>query len=437
MSATKWMASLVVGATLAGAAFAAMAQEQMVPSMVYRTGPYAPSGIPVADGYQDYMTLVNQRDGGINGVKLKVEECETQYNTERGVECYERLKAQGGTIFSPYSTGITYALIDRAPADKSVIFSQAYGRASATVGTIFPWVFTAPITYWGGASAGIQYFAKELGGKDKLKGKKVAYVYIDIAYGKEPIPVFQNYAEELGFKLELVPVPAPGLEQKSIWLQIRQMRPDFVYLQGWGAMNAVSLKEAAAVGFPRDKMLGVWYSAQDSDVQAAGAAAKNYKGLTFHGASRDLPILKQMKQIVLDKGLASNGGKHFGEIGYLRGALNALFVVEALTNAQEKYGKGKVVNGEQSRDGFEAINFTPERIKKLGLQDFIAPLKLSCDNHLGDGKALVVQWTGDQWKPVSDWIAPESQKLWPLYLKDAESYAREKNIAARNCAAKS
>src|SRR3546814_15272997 len=160
-----------------------------------RTGPYAPSGIPVADGFSDYVNLINERDGGLNGVKLRVEECETQYNTERGVECYERLKAQGGTIFSPYSTGITYALIDRAVADKSVIFSMGYGRASATVGNIFPWVFTAPATYWGAARAGVQYFAKEAGGKDKLKGKKIAYVYIDIAYGKETIPVFPNYAE--------------------------------------------------------------------------------------------------------------------------------------------------------------------------------------------------------------------------------------------------
>src|SRR3546814_19078498 len=100
---------------------------------------HAPSGIPVADGFSDYVNLINERDGGLNGVKLRVEECETQYNTERGVECYERLKAQGGTIFSPYSTGITYALLDRAAADKSVIFSMGYGRDSATVGNIFPW----------------------------------------------------------------------------------------------------------------------------------------------------------------------------------------------------------------------------------------------------------------------------------------------------------
>ncbi len=425
--------AIAAGAALLGAHVAASAQEQLIPSMVYRTGPYAPSGIPTADGFHDYIALLNARDGGLNGVKLKVEECETQYNTERGVECYSRLKAQGGTIFSPYSTGITYALTDRAGPDKSVIFSMAYGRASAMVGQYFPWVFNAPVTYWSGASAAIQFFAKEAGGKDKLKGKKIAHVFIDIPYGKEPNPVLQNYADELGFKLELVPVPAPGLEQKSIWLQVRQMRPDYVFLTGWGAMNAVSLKEAAAVGFPREKILGGWYTSQDSDTVGAGPAAKGFRGLTFHAASRDLPLLKSIKQHVVDKGMASQNGKHMGEIGYLRGVLNAVFTTEALRTAQGKFGN-KVMDGEQSRWGFENLDLTAAKLKQLGLEGFIQPIKISCDNHQGDGKMLVVQWEGDKWKHVSDWIAPENQKLMPLYLAGAESYAREKNITAQNCA---
>src|SRR3546814_11371804 len=86
MKATKWIAARVMGASLAGVAYAASAQEQVIPSMVYRTGPYAPSGIPVADGFSDYVNLINERDGGLNGVKLRVEECETQYNTERSEE---------------------------------------------------------------------------------------------------------------------------------------------------------------------------------------------------------------------------------------------------------------------------------------------------------------------------------------------------------------
>ena len=65
-------------------ATSAMAQEQYMPVMVYRTGQFAPLGVPWADGKLDYFKLVNAK-GGINGVKLKYEECETAYDTARGV----------------------------------------------------------------------------------------------------------------------------------------------------------------------------------------------------------------------------------------------------------------------------------------------------------------------------------------------------------------
>ena len=76
---------------------AAFAAEQFFPLLVYRSGPYAPNGIPFANGFADYLNLVNSRDGGINGVKITYEECETGYATDRGVECYERLKGKGPT----------------------------------------------------------------------------------------------------------------------------------------------------------------------------------------------------------------------------------------------------------------------------------------------------------------------------------------------------
>ena len=77
------------------AATPAVADEQFIPLLVYRTGSFAPLGIPWADGKIDYLKLVNARDGGVNGVKLTFEECETAYATDKGVECYERLKTRG------------------------------------------------------------------------------------------------------------------------------------------------------------------------------------------------------------------------------------------------------------------------------------------------------------------------------------------------------
>src|SRR5215469_348630 len=127
MNSMKLALLAVVAALVASPALAQ--NEQFFPSLVYRTGPYAPNGIPFANGFADYLTLLNARDGGINGVKIIFEECETGYATDRGVECYERLKGKGPTgaaAFSPLSTGITYALIERAPTDRIPVVSMGY-----------------------------------------------------------------------------------------------------------------------------------------------------------------------------------------------------------------------------------------------------------------------------------------------------------------------
>src|SRR5262245_66503353 len=85
----------------------ALAQnEQFIPALVYRTGAYASNGLPVANGIADYYTLLNERDGGINGVTLVWEECEFGYATDRGVELYALLKGKrttGSAYVVPFS----------------------------------------------------------------------------------------------------------------------------------------------------------------------------------------------------------------------------------------------------------------------------------------------------------------------------------------------
>ena len=105
----------------------AQAKEQFFPLLAYRTGAYAPNGTPWANGKQDYIKMINARDGGVNGVKLTFEECETGYATDKGVECYERLKGKTTTLFDPQSTGITFALTDKAPGDKMPLITVGYG----------------------------------------------------------------------------------------------------------------------------------------------------------------------------------------------------------------------------------------------------------------------------------------------------------------------
>lgn len=433
--------ALIAAAAAAGWGFwasEALAQnEQFIPRLVYRTGPYAPNGIPFADGYADYLDMINARDGGVNGVKITYEECETGYNNDKGVECYERLKNKGPTGASwvdPLSTGITYALIERATADKIPIFSMGYGRADASYGPVFPYVFTFPATYWAQADAMVTYIAEQEGGFNKLKGKKIDLVYLDSAYGKEPIPTLEKLAAKYGYRFKTHAVASPGIEQKATWLQIRQERPNWVLMWGWGVMNSTAIKEAAAVGYPMDHFIGVWWSGAEPDVIPAGKAAIGYKAGTFHGAGADYKAIQDILKYVYDKGHGHTTREKVGEVLYNRGVIDAMYELEALRTAQKKYGN-KPLTGEQIRWGFEHLNLTPSRIADLGAEGLIVPVKLSCEDHEGGGALRIQQWDGKHWKFVSGWIQPHEDMLRDMYKQSALKYAKEKNITPRNCAA--
>ena len=432
-----WACAAAAVAACAGASSAALAQanEQFFPVLVYRTGPYAPNGVPFANGYVDYLKLVNARDGGINGIRITFEECETGYATDRGVECYERLKDKGptgATAVHPLSTGITFAVTDKAFVDKVPIVTAGYGRADSVDGSVFHWNFPIGGTYWDAADMLVQHVGKREGGMDKLKGKKIALVYHDSPYGKEPIALLQERAKMHGYQLILLPVTHPGVEQKATWLQIRQQRPDYVFLWGWGVMNSTSIKEAVATGYPRNKMYGVWWSGAEPDVEPAGSGAKGYNALTFLAPAGQGAVHKDILRHVHDKGQGTGPREDVGEVLYNRGMTAAMMTVEAVKRAQSKYGK-KPLTGEQVRWGFENLSLDAGAIKKLGFDGFMTPVKASCEDHAGAHSGGIHTWDGKKWVLTKDTYQADQKIIQPMIRASAAQYAQDKNIKKRDC----
>lgn len=411
----------------------AQAAEQFIPLLVYRTGQFAPLGIPWADGKQDYLKLVNARDGGVNGVKLTYEECETAYDAAKGVECYERLKTKGtgASGFDPQSTGITFALTDKAFADKVSIETMGYGLSQSVDGTVFEWNFPLLGTYWTATDVMLQDIAKKE--KGSLKGKKIALVYHDSPYGKEPIPLLQRRAAAEGFEVALFPVTAPGVEQKSTWLQIRQQKPDYVLFWSAGVMTPAGIREAQASGYPREKMYAVWWAGSDHDVKDLGAGAKGYNAVTIHNSAAKDAVHTAIKTMVYDKGQGTGPADSVGTMAHTRGVMIAMLQVEAIRAAQEKYGKGKSMTPEQVRWGFENLNLTAERLKALGFGEIMRPVKTSCSNHMGTDWARIVQWDGGKWNITSDWYQADKTHIDPMIKEYSAKYAKEKNITPRTC----
>ena len=422
------LATAALGALMAaGPALA----DLVIPDLSYRTGPYAAGGIPFSDGYNDYFTLLNERDGGIGGVPIRLVECETGYNTEKGVECYESTKGEGSLVYQPLSTGITYQLIPKATADDIPIHSMGYGRTSAANGDVFSHVFNYPANYWNGASAAINHILETNGGD--INGKKIALVYHNSAYGKEPIRTLEELSKKHGFELVTLAVDHPGQEQKSQWLQIRRDKPDYVVMWGWGVMNQVAIQEAANIRFPMENFIGIWWSGAEIDVTSAGEAANGYKALALTAVGNDFPLFDDIQKYVVDAGKAAGAGDQIGTVPYNRGIYAAMLAQLAVEKAQEIHGVADITPA-MMRDGMEALSVTEERMAELGLPNFGPAFDVSCENHGGEGMVAVTQWDAakGQFVKISDFAPTDMDVIGPLIEADSAAYAAENNIAS-NC----
>jgi branched-chain amino acid transport system substrate-binding protein len=106
--------------------------------------------------------------------------------------------------------------------------------------------------------------------------------------------------------------------------------------------------------------------------------------------------------------------------------------VEAIRTAQERYGK-KPLTGEQVRFGFENLDLNAERLKQLGFEGVLRPIKVTCADHEGTRAARIHTWDGKKWNITSDWYTGDDTVIAPMVKESAAKYAAEKKITPAAC----
>jgi branched-chain amino acid transport system substrate-binding protein len=408
---------------------------QFLPVLGGREGALKSVYIPVTNGYLDYLTLLNERDGGINGVRLGWEECETVYDVDRGVECYERLKTKGLTgaaAFHAVGTPLASALTERARHDQIPLLTVRIGRADAADGRVFPYVFNPPVNYWSQNTAKIRFIGQQAGGMEQLKGLKIAHVYADDGYGRETMPLLDTQAAHYGFAVQHLAVKPPGLDQKATWLRVKVAQPDWVILRTSGVMTMTALKEAAQVGFPRDKMVGAQGTCSAQEMVPAREAARGFICVIYHAAGTHFPLIQDIRTYVYARGKGAGPAGDVGTQSWVRGLVRALLTAEALRTAMRHFGN-QPLTGAQVQWGLEHLTLTAVALKELGAEGLLPPITLSCRDHEGGGGVKFQQWDGTQWTPISDWITPDQALVRPLVEASAAKYAQDKGITPRDC----
>lgn len=428
---------IAAAAALASAAIfvpSALAERTVsLTTMAYRTGPFAASGIPLLNGMRDYITLLNERDGGVNGVTLLYEECETAFATEKGLECYERAKARG-LLAQPWSATLMVELLKRAATDKMPMLAPGYGFSSMSDGLTFEWAFTPPTSMADGASMILNLIAE--GNLERLERKTIALLHFDAPNGADAAPFLNAMAEKYGFEVTRIPVSAKEMQnQTAQWRRIAEEKPDFVLLWGWGPMNQTALVEAAKVGYPMRQIVGIWSSAYDGDFAVAGESAKGYRALSWNMPNSSAPAMRAIRSLVVNAGksLIDPKSGEFDSVFYQRGVLISMIGVEALRRAQMEFDN-QVVTAEQMRWGLENLDLSDGRLKELGMDGMIGAFKTSCTDHSGHAGAWVLEWDGARFVKTTEMLIPDRVEVGAVIARQAKEFGEaNKPWPVRKC----
>ena len=169
---------------------------------------------------------------------------------------------------------------------------------------------------------------------------------------------------------------------------------------------------------------------------APSSATSSISPRTWSAAAcpgRHLQVHPDILKFVYDKGKGAAKKEAVGEVLYNRTVINAMLDTEAIRTAMAKFGN-KPLTGEQVRWGMENLNLTEKRLDELGMKGMMRPLRVTCENHEGNGLALVQQWDGKKWAIVSDWIEPMREVVGPKLEAAAVEEGKKLGYTMRDCA---
>lgn len=397
-----------------GSVFPAAAQDTMKFGMCYDLSKSYTFITPqIVQAARDLADLVNMK-GGLDGHKIELVVQDHGNEPQRGIECYEKLKREGVMVFDMLSTPVSIAVLPRIMKDKNILLQSLVGRGDAIDGKVFDWIFPVGPTYWGQAANDVAYIKQQMGAK--LKGAKVAFVYVDYPFGQEPIKILQTIAQREGFELGLFPYPLPGSDQSSTWTQVRRFQPDWIISWSLAKMHVVASREMKRNGIPMSKYISVNWLNETDIANLGGKEAAGLKRGTNVAGGQDIPIVKEIIAELYDKGKGNGERAVINDVYYNTGLAIYSVAFEAARNAVKQ--GGWPVKTDALKKGFESI-------KNFDANGLFAPVTVTPEDHGGGGKTRIEMWDGSKWVPQTDWISAYNDLVWEVVKENSKKFAAE------------
>lgn len=128
-----------------------------------------------------------------------------------------------------------------------------------------------------------------------------------------------------------------------------------------------------------------------------------------------------ISQFVYQKGKGNVEPNRIGSVNYVRGVLQGVVLVEGMRTAMLRFGN-RSLTGDEVRWGLGNMEIGPERLRQLGIEGLMPPLKVTCADHEGGGGIRFQQWSGERWVMISDWVQSDPSIVRPMVEASAAQY---------------
>ncbi|WP_245282646.1 ABC transporter substrate-binding protein [Chelatococcus daeguensis] len=363
------------------------ADEIVLGGSIPLTGVFAFAGIGIHAGIQDYLKIVNDA-GGVEGRKVKYVAEDTGYKVDASVAAFNKITSQEKvSLYYGDSTGFSKTINPELERRGSILMAGASFASELNDPKKYPLQFMAGPDYSEMFGILLRYIANE------KAGARLAFVYSDTEFGRDPIVPSEALAKTLGLEVvEKIVTPPGSVDVSTEVLKLRRARPDFTIFHGYVlAPIPEFIAQAKQMGLA-SRFMGTFWSMDNSTVERMGEAADGFMGVMpyryYYDTEGESPMLEKIRQM----------RPEYQSTAYLQGFVTALLMCEA---AKRTLVAGKELTGANLKAGLNSI----KDFDTGGL--FGVPVSIP-GNSVPIGRIYAFDGKAKQMKPASDWIRLEA-----------------------------
>jgi branched-chain amino acid transport system substrate-binding protein len=295
----------------------AQGEDIVIGGSIPMSGVFAFAGIGIHAGIQDYVKIVNDA-GGIKGRKLRYVPEDTAYKVDASVAAFKKITSQNKVnLYYGDSTGFAKTINPELERMGSIMMAGASFASEINDPQKYPYQFLVGPDYTEMFGILLNYIAKE------QPGAKVAFVYSDTEFGRDPIEKSRELAKKLGLTVSGEIMTPPGsVDVSTEVIKLRRAAPDYTIFHGYILAPIPEFITQGKQQGMQSKWMGTFWTMDSSTVMKMGEVGEGFMGVMpyrYYYDTEKAPMLEKIRAM----------RPEYQSTAYIQGFLAAMLFLES------------------------------------------------------------------------------------------------------------